>query len=260
MNTVPIHTVSSGKRGRRGPAFARGFRRGPSGLTGSQLKLLALLFMTADHVGLTLVEQGILGGAAGTDSPWWYVDLVLRGIGRLAFPIFVFLLTEGAYYTRHEREYGFRLLIFALVSEVPFDLAVFGTWFHPGCQNVMFTLLIAYLSILGIKRNLRHPILRVLCAAAGCGAAALLRTDYGALGVLMAVVLYWFRGSLLQTAAGVVAAAVDSISWAGISALAFIPIHFYNGKRGYFPGTYFFYVYYPAHLLVFWGLLRLIFR
>ena len=85
MNTVPIHTISSGKRGRRGPAFARSFRRGPAGLNGSQLKLLAVLFMTVDHVGLTLVEQGILGGTAGSASAWWYVDLILRL--PLAFPV-----------------------------------------------------------------------------------------------------------------------------------------------------------------------------
>ena len=259
MNTVPIHTISSGKRGRRGPAFARSFRRGPAGLNGSQLKLLAVLFMTVDHVGLTLVEQGILGGTAGSASAWWYVDLILRGIGRLAFPIFAFLLAEGAFHTRHEKEYGFRLLVFALISEIPFDLALFGSWFYLGYQNVLFTLLISYLSILGIRRNLRHPALQILSAAAGCAAAALLKTDYGAMGVLMTVLLYWSRGSALRTAAGVAAAVIDSISWAGISALAFVPIHFYNGERGRFPGKYFFYIYYPAHLLAFYVLLRLLF-
>lgn len=259
MNTVPIQTVSSGKRGRRGPAFSRGFGRGPAGLNGSQLKLLAVFLMTVDHVGLTLVEQGFLGGIAGGESPWWYVDLVLRGMGRLAFPIFAFLLAEGAFHTRHEKEYALRLLVFALVSEIPFDLALFGSWFHPGYQNVLFTLLAAYLAILGIRKNVRRPVLQVLCAAAGCGAAALLRTDYGAMGVLMTVLLYWFRGSVLQTVVGAAAALLDSISWAGISALAFVPIHFYNGERGRWPGKYFFYIYYPVHLLVFYLLLRLLF-
>ena len=149
--------------------------------------------------------------------------------------------------------------MFALISEIPFDLAVLGSWFYLGYQNVLFTLLISYLSILGIRRNLRHPALQILSAAAGCAAAALLKTDYGAMGVLMTVLLYWFRGSALRTAAGVAAAVIDSISWAGISALAFVPIHFYNGERGRWPGKYFFYIYYPAHLLAFYVLLRLLF-
>ncbi len=258
MNSVPIQTVSSGRRGRSGPAFARSFRRGPSGLSGSQLKLLAVVLMTVDHVGLTLVEQGILGNMIGSESWWWYVDLILRGVGRLAFPIFAFLLAEGAFRTRHEREYALRLLVFALVSETPFDLALFGSWFYPGYQNVLFTLLAAYLAILGIRKNTRRPLLQILCVAAGCGAAALLRTDYGAMGVLMTVLLYWFRGSVVQTVAGVAAALIDSISWAGISALAFVPIHFYNGERGRWPGQYFFYIYYPAHLLFFYVLLCLL--
>lgn len=261
MNTVPIQSYSSGKRGRGGLSFARGFRRGRGGISGSELKLLAVILMTLDHIGLTLVEQGALGGGLETaPAVWWYVDLLLQGLGRLAFPIFAFFVAEGAFYTRHKKEYGLRLLIFALISEIPFDLAIFGQPVYLGCQNVMFTFLLAYISILGIQKNARRPVLKVLCGAAGCAAGAVFQTDYGAVGVLMVILLYLLKGSSFRTLAGVIVAGLDSIGWFGLAALAFVPLHFYHEERGRFPGKYFFYCYYPAHLLVLFLLLRIIFR
>ena len=235
--------------------------------SGSALKWIAIAVMLLDHIGACLLEVFVLNvhgnsplaGQIGNLYFWYDFDQILRSAGRMAFPIFCFLLVEGALHTRSPKKYLLRLALFAAVSEIPFDLALFGSWFYLGYQNVLFTLLISYLSILGIRRNLRHPALQILSAAAGCAAAALLKTDYGAMGVLMTVLLYWFRGSALRTAAGVAAAVIDSISWAGISALAFVPIHFYNGERGRWPGKYFFYIYYPAHLLAFYVLLRLLF-
>ena len=232
------------------------------GISGSTLKLIAVISMLIDHTAATVIRSMLISPAFSspdTQQTLRMIYSVSRDIGRLAFPIFCFLLVEGFLHTRNPKKYAGRLFLFALISEIPFDLALFGSWFYLGYQNVLFTLLISYLSILGIRRNLRHPALQILSAAAGCAAAALLKTDYGAMGVLMTVLLYWFRGSALRTAAGVAAAVIDSISWAGISALAFVPIHFYNGERGRWPGKYFFYIYYPAHLLAFYVLLRLLF-
>ena len=94
-------------------------------LNGFHLKLIAACTMFIDHMGHTLFPTVL-----------W-----LRCIGRLAFPIFCFLIAEGCVYTRDRRKYALRLLVFALLSEVPFDLMVGGTVWYPYSQNVLWTLL-----------------------------------------------------------------------------------------------------------------------
>ena len=104
------------------------------GLTGSTLKLIAIVTMFIDHVGAAIVARILLQYRA--DIPvitaicgvmdyhtLYVVYMTLRTIGRIAFPIFCFLLVEGFLHTRDSRKYAMRLGIFALVSEIPFDLA-----------------------------------------------------------------------------------------------------------------------------------------
>ncbi|MEG1773614.1 MAG: TraX family protein, partial [Oscillospiraceae bacterium] len=105
------------------------------GLSGFSLKLIALASMTVDHAGVVLFEQ----------LEW------MRMVGRLAFPIYAFLLVEGFVHTRHRGRYCLRLGMFALLSEWPFDLAVFGGADMRG-QNVFFTLLLGVLMLWGCER------------------------------------------------------------------------------------------------------------
>lgn len=260
MNEVPIQCYSSRGRGRRrGPSFGRS-TRGRFQMTGSELKLLGAVFMALDHIGVVIVERGILksGNPAqmhqilktASGRNWWYADRVLRCIGRLAFPIFLFFLVEGFMHTRHKKDYGKRLLFWAVLSEIPFDLAIFGTWFYPNYQNVLFTLFFAYLTLCAIQYFRRYFWMQVFCTVLGCFAAWLFKVDYGAAGILIAVLLYWFRGSILQAEVGAVACAIESLNCFGLSALAFIPISFYHGERGRKPGKYFFYFFYPVHLFL----------
>lgn len=230
------------------------------GLNGSTLKLFGVLSMLIDHIGLVLIERGILKSGDPMELAWilqteagrrwWYVDRVCRCIGRLAFPIFVFFLVEGFFCTRHKKRYGLRLLLFALLAEIPFDLALSGQWVDPSYQNVLFTLAFAYLTLWGIAASVRQPLLQLMWVLAGCGAAQVCRTDYGAFGVLFTVVLYWTRGEKRQLVNGAILAGLESIRTWGMAALAFLPLAFYDGQRGGWPGKYFFYVFYPAHLLI----------
>ena len=122
----------------------------PSGLTGNTLKLIAIFTMLIDHIGAAVIEAGILSSndmarmmailETERGMQWYLADIVLRLIGRLAFPIFCFLLVEGFTHTGNEAKYARNLLLFALISEIPFDLAFFGRLFFPGAQNVYFTL------------------------------------------------------------------------------------------------------------------------
>ena len=96
-------------------------------ITSATLHILAMVFMLCDHLWGTIVP--------GND---W-----LTCVGRLAYPIFAFMIVEGYFHTKNLKKYVLRLLIFALISEIPFNLAVGGAFFNPVHQNVLWTFLIA---------------------------------------------------------------------------------------------------------------------
>ena len=120
------------------------------GLTGNTLKLIAIFTMLIDHIGAAVIEAGILSSndmarmmailETERGMQWYLADIVLRLIGRLAFPIFCFLLVEGFTHTGNEAKYARNLLLFALISEIPFDLAFFGRLFFSGGAKCIFYL------------------------------------------------------------------------------------------------------------------------
>lgn len=238
------------------------------GITGNALKLIAIVTMFIDHTGVALVENGIYKFqnptlmqqilAATEGARWSMVDILLRTVGRLAFPIFCFLLVEGFLHTRDVKKYGARLLAFAFISEVPFDLAVFGKWFYPQYQNVYFTLFLGLCVLEGYRRAGGRPVRQALAVLAGCLAAVVIRCDYDVVGIIMILFFYIYHDNrFLKALFGGGLAVAESLSCFGAAVLAFIPIHLYNGRRGERNLKYFFYCFYPAHLL-FLYLLRLI--
>lgn len=185
------------------------------GISGSTLKLIAMLTMLIDHIGATIVLQlvqrnpnnfDVFGNVHMTGMVILYY--ILRGIGRLAFPIFIFLLLEGFRYTHNRFFYIGRLLLFAIISEIPFDLAVNlpaklimkGHFLEFTSQNVFFTLAIGMI-VLTVLEGLRvlqidtilKTILIVGVTALGAALAYALHTDYGAIGVLAICAAYGFR-------------------------------------------------------------------
>lgn len=235
------------------------------GLSGSTLKIIAMVTMLIDHIGASLLENGVMQTVVSDSvldaqisslkyfTMWSAVDKVMRGIGRISFPIFCFLLIEGFVHTRDWKKYAGRMLLFGVVSEVPFDLAFFKDAWYIRHQNVFFSLFIGIFVLAGIryieqKDNFSVQLkwlLVIITTALGMTAAHLLHTDYGAFGVFAIVGLYLFReNKTRQTIFGCVA-----FLWEWTAPIAFIPIHFYNGKRGMCL-KYVFYVFYPAHLLI----------
>lgn len=242
-------------------------------LSGFTLKCIAMVTMLIDHIGYVLFPG--------------YV--IFRIIGRLAFPIYCFLLVEGAVHTSNWKKYLGRLFLFALISEIPFNLAIGGKLWYPASQNVFFTLFLGLLAILLLQKPLagqsqsldaghdgvpsagrsqshdtghdgvplagRNQTLitgiRVVLVLALVLVAEFARTDYGAGGVIFILIFYVFRSQRLLKST--VFAAAVAFLYGGIenfAILSLVPILGYSGKRGPGAWKYFFYVFYPAHLLL----------
>ena len=216
--------------------------------SGSTLKIIAVITMLIDHIGAILLEPYIM--SQPTIPPALLgVDMILRFIGRVAFPIFIFLLIEGFVHTHDRKKYGIHLFIFALLSEIPFNVALNGTWRAPFYQNVIFTLLLGYFAIWIYERysmNWKTVVGVILCIVLG----AVLKTDYGAFGVLAIFLLYYTK----KRNKHFYLVGVLLFIWEITAPLAFLIIRQYNGKRG-LKLKYFFYFFYPVHLLIL-GLIR----
>ena len=210
------------------------------------IKMIAILTMLLDHIGLVVY---------GGDGPGAW----LRLAGRLAFPLFCFALTEGFVHTKNRKKYALRLLVFALIAEVPFDWMLYGTPFSLQGQNVLFTLLLGFLLIWGLERFTDPAAwaLRLLFSLPFLFAAYGLRTDYSCFGVLMILFFYLFRrqegeegftltqAKLLVSELAVLLCMQNGV-WAALSLLI---VFAYNGQRGFGGLRYFFYFFYPLHML-----------
>lgn len=221
------------------------------GLSGGTLKIIALVTMIIDHATHMFVDYG--------SNQTLY--LIGRGIGRLAFPIYCFLIVEGFYHTRSVLKYALRLFLFALISEIPFDLAFYGTIFYRGHQNVFFTLFLGVVMMYLIqtartKVSQGQAVLQTLVLFASYAvvfaAAFFLQADYGLNGIILILLMFIFHGNRASVAIVDVMMNLlmgGNIQYAG--ALSAIPISFYNGKKG-ISLKYFFYAIYPLHLLLFY--------
>ena len=238
------------------------------GISGNTLKIIAVITMLIDHIGVAVIENGILKYqdpslmqtilATPEGAKWSTIDFILRTIGRISFPIFCFLLVEGFLHTKDVKKYGIRLLAFALISEIPFDLAIFNSWFHPGYQNVFFTLFIGLWVLEWYQKAMGDPLWQLFAIGVGCGVSILLKSDYNIDGIVLILVLYVFRDNKkLQTVLSGIMAALISLSCLGAGVFALLPIHMYNGKKGERNLKYLFYWFYPLHLILLY-ILRLL--
>lgn len=230
-------------------------------ISSAGLHVLAMLFMLLDHLWATVVP--------GND---W-----MTCVGRLAFPIFAFLLVEGFFHTRSRKKYAGRLLIFALISEFPFNLMCGGRIFFPIHQNVIWTFLIAFgLMVWNEKAKDAAPWRRALRFTAsfliGLLVGTLTMVDYYGFGVAMVLTFYLFRGRSWQMrlAQLVMLWWINGSLMGGLvyefellghlwvvnqqsfAVLALIPIWLYQGRKGHSSKAfqYFCYAFYPVHMLI----------
>lgn len=219
------------------------------GISASTLKWIAVISMLVDHFGIAIYWQ--------LEGHTYKIYEIYRYIGRIAFPIYCFLLVEGFFLTRNIRKYIGRCFLFACISEIPFNMAIYGQIWYPHSQNVYFTLTIGLCTLVVLDRvrgfDAVSVVKQLLCIGIGAGLAQLLETDYHYLGVLFIVMFYYCRemNKWQRELIGAVA-----FSYEVTAPLAMIPIHFYNGERG-LPLKYVFYLVYPVHLLIY-GMIRML--
>ncbi|MCM1308075.1 MAG: conjugal transfer protein TraX [Butyrivibrio sp.] len=212
-------------------------------LSGQGLKIIAAAAMLTDHLAVVLSPCGL--------PSWAY--LTMRGIGRISFPIYCFMLVTGFTYTRSVPKYLGRLAALAVLSEVPYDMANFGVFFYPAKNNVLFTFVLALAVVWAVSRLCQKGLAGYFYSASLIAAAMLvsfvLRLDYSWKCVLLASVLYLARfETAVKYAAGSIILLINSTLIGLCAPAAFVPIHFYGGERGKTPALPF-YIFYPAHML-----------
>lgn len=215
-------------------------------LNAKQLKILAIITMLIDHTAVAL--YGIVDFITDNYS-------LMRAIGRIAFPIFVFMLVEGFYKTHDRIKYMRNMFIFALISEIPFNLLFRDSIFATDYQNIYFTLLIGLISIYFIDKS-KNTLLTLSIAGLACLTGQILNVDYRYLGVLAIIIFYLshnFKDNKKRFIMYSLAFAFEYKSFVHISNV--LLSFFYNGERGK-QNKWFFYIFYPAHLLILYFLKR----
>ncbi|MBS4960484.1 MAG: hypothetical protein KHZ62_06670 [Clostridiales bacterium] len=250
-------------------------------LTGNSLKVIAVLTMLIDHT-CKIVLQWLLS------NYWWvmadngqlsqeqvyildnFIRFDLQSIGTIAFPLFCFLLVEGFQHTRNKKRYIGLMFIFALISEIPFDMGFFsryslmeGTFpFYLKYQNIFFTLSLGLLTLVCLEKfsckseirvdKIKSVVLQVSSIAFFSMIAELICCDYGMQGILFIVVFYVCRNHRIYQVL------LFLLTYMGVTGnqpplctlLACLIILLYNGKRGKLKLKYFFYIFYPAHIFI----------
>lgn len=249
-------------------------------LTGSQLKWIAIILMFLNHFTYGLYAISGIQNIFTTEIHWY--------LTRASFLIFAFLISEGMHYTHDRKKYIFSLFAFAIISEIPYDLLRVQQVFDLKNQNVFFTLALGALTIVGIDYFKEKPFFQIACIFIGCVVATFVRSDYDFMGIAIIASFYVFREvkwkQLLYTAivfvvfcwlsfwhdytvelgvSKIIAIIKSPWFWYDVGReatgiVAFPLLALYHGKKGKNINKWFFYSFYPGHLLLIWGILSLI--
>lgn len=220
-------------------------------LSGAQLKYIAFLSMLIDHVNKALIYPNLNGGIL------LHISDLFDILGRIAFPLFAFFIVEGYFKTRNRKKYLLNLLIFGVISEVPFDMFTSATFFNPRFNNVMFSLTLCLITIwiIDVLKTKMPRILwyfiSLIIVAVMCLVAMFLAVDYDYHAIIIVYLLYvLYNKPVLSVILGYLS--IIKELWAF---LGFGFILMYNGERGK-QSKILNYCFYPVHLLIL-GLLRM---
>ena len=217
----------------------------------SILKIIAIISMTIDHMGVILIYPKI-NLMPDEAKKLYYLYIATRIIGRIAFPIFAFLIAEGALKTANIKKYLSRLLLFALISEIPYDIATNGRIFDMGSQNIFWTLA-AGLGMIMLIKNKKYTgkLKAIILSVSLCVVSSFLSFSLG--GIMLILSFYIFRYDVKRLIPSVFISTFIMTMTSSLlqlfSLLAGPFIYLYNGKRGGVNKNLF-YAYNPLHLLV----------
>ena len=210
-------------------------------IDGTTLKIIAMICMLFDHLGDNIFL-----------SQTW-----MRIIGRIALPLFAFCISEGYIHTKDKKRYLKRLLLFSIISEIPFNLLLNGTIIYLEHQNVILTFSIAVLSLIIFdkittnKKKISY-VFGTFIVLLFAVISLLLKTDYNLFAVLLVFIYYVFnsKGNNIRNIIGTVyQLLLRNVGIYIFGALSCIPIFLYNGKKG--KGIkWLFYIFYPGHMLI----------
>lgn len=223
--------------------------------SGAQLKYIAFLSMLADHVNKALIYPFLSG-----EGILQHISDVFDILGRIAFPLFAFFLVEGFFKTGNRKKYLASLLIFGIISEIPFDMALSGVFFEPNSNNIMFTLALMLITIWiidtlkekmqNMSKYIWYPFSFVIVGIM-CIISMVTGLDYEYHAIMIGYLFYIFYNKrVFAIFLGYLA--IFKEVW---SLLGFSLILTYNGKRGK-QNKLFNYCFYPGHLLIL-GILRI---
>ena len=225
-------------------------------LSGAQLKLIAIISMLIDHINKALIYPNLTSNYGSLTT----LSNIFDKIGRIAFPLFCFLLVEGFFKTRNRKKYLLNLLIFGVISEVPFDMFTTASFFNMNWNNVMFSLALVLVTIwiidtLKVKMEKYTKALwylvSFLIVGVMCAVSMFLALDYEHHAILIGYFFYLFYGNT-AVALPFCYASMYTEPW---SLMGFGLTLTYNGKRGK-QSKMLSYWFYPVHLLIL-GALRL---
>ena len=226
--------------------------------SGAQLKYIAFLSMLADHVNKALIYPFLSG-----EGILQRISDAFDILGRIAFPLFAFFLVEGFFKTGNRKKYLASLLIFGIISEIPFDMALSGVFFEPNSNNIMFTLALMLITIWTIdilkekmqnmSKYIWYPVSFVIVGIM-CIISMVTGLDYEYHAIMIGYLFYIFYNKrVFAIFLGYLA--IFKEVW---SLLGFSLILTYNGKRGK-QNKLFNYCFYPVHLLIL-GILRMVLK
>ncbi|MBS5989524.1 TraX family protein [Anaerococcus hydrogenalis] len=216
-------------------------------INGAVLKYIAFISMFIDHFNKAIITPYL-----NYQQPLVAISTIFDIIGRIAFPIFAFMIVEGFYKTKSRGKYLRNLLIFAIISEIPYDMFQSKVFINNRSQNIMWALALGLLTLIivdklkgKIKNKYTWLILSILVVGVNAIIATLLSFDYDYYSIIIIFILYLFYdkrlvGSLISYL--VIIKEVYAI-------LGFAVINFYNGEKGK-QNKLFNYLFYPVHLLI----------
>lgn len=227
-----------------------------NGFSSYQLHLFAMIFMLIDHIGNSLLP----------------FNFILRYIGRISFPIFCFLLVNGFFKSNDKLRYFKRLCIFAILSEIPFDLLFSNMMLDFSSQNVLWTFCISFIMMYCLEvSKKRYFVFFPIIVFIFSFIAFIIKSDYSFYGVLMVFVFYFtynfsrktrfiFQLLCMTIINGIlfkgfcVKYGILMIYSQPFAILSLLFIWLYNGELGrknkYI--KYFNYLFYPIHLIILW--------